>query len=68
MDYSTYQQRLCYILELLSRETPLTPVSLALKFDCSSRTIRRMINVLRDEGHPIGWCRNRKCYYHQDFL
>lgn len=62
MHYSLYHQRLDYIIELLSKEAFLTPQYLAEKFDCSPRTIRRMINDLRDIGYNIEWCKKQKSY------
>jgi predicted DNA-binding transcriptional regulator YafY len=35
----------------------------AEKFDCSQRTIRRMINTLRKQGYPIKYNRVNKKYF-----
>ncbi|QNR25664.1 HTH domain-containing protein [Croceimicrobium hydrocarbonivorans] len=62
MDYITYQSRLSYIVELLEKEAVVTPVGMSEKYECSTKTINRMIAHLRESGYNIKWCRKRKSY------
>jgi len=57
MDYLTYAKRLRYTLELIKKGTLHSPNQLARKFDCSEKTVRRMINELRSEGYNIKYSR-----------
>lgn len=53
MDFILYTERLEYLKYLAVRNRLPSPQTLADKFDCSERTVRRMINVLRDRGFEI---------------
>lgn len=63
MDYLIYTERLNYLLHQIERGRVSSPLEMAEKYDCSERTIRRMINQLRDSGHEIHYCRRRLKYY-----
>ncbi len=63
MGYYTYSERVEYILELVKKEQLCSPKELAKKFDCSEKTIRNMINFLRDKGFDIQYCKKRKKYF-----
>ncbi|WP_421751023.1 HTH domain-containing protein [Croceimicrobium sp.] len=62
MNYMTYQSRLTYIIELLEKESIVTPKIMSEKYECSTKTINRMIGHLRESGYNIKWCRKRKSY------
>ncbi|MBL0743892.1 HTH domain-containing protein [Chryseolinea lacunae] len=53
MDFRTYAERLDYLKELVLKNRLPSPQTLANKFECSERTVRRMINMLRDQGLDI---------------
>ncbi|WP_373695606.1 DeoR family transcriptional regulator [Mucilaginibacter sp. cycad4] len=63
MDYISYQKRLDYLLELIQKNRFLSIESTAKRFDCSTRTIKRMINNLRDQGNVIQYDRQQKKYF-----
>ncbi len=62
MDYITYSKRLDYLLELVEKGRLESPKAIASKFDCSEKTIRNMINCLREKGFEIVYCKNIKKY------
>ena len=55
-------QQIFYILELIEKNRSPSVKELSLKFQCSERTIRRMILELKNEGHNIVYSKN-KCGY-----
>jgi biotin operon repressor len=62
MNYLTYQKRLAYLLELLTKEATVSPSIMSKKFECSTKTIKRMVTHLREDGYEIKWCRKKKSY------
>jgi DeoR/GlpR family transcriptional regulator of sugar metabolism len=63
MDYRSYEKRLEYILELVSKNRFRSIEATASRFSCSSRTIKRMLSHLRDQGHDIQYNRQQKKYF-----
>jgi len=63
MNYIDYTKRLDYILELIRKDSLCSPHELASKFNCSEKTIRNMINVLRQKGHNIKYSKKSKKYF-----
>ncbi len=63
MDYKTYSQRLIYLKELIEKERLSSPQDLSEKFGCSERTVRKMINDLRDDGLEIKYSRKKLRYF-----
>lgn len=62
MNYLTYTERLNYLLEMIEKGQLLSLKQASDKFDCSERTIRRMINGLREQGHQIKYSRKNMIY------
>jgi DeoR/GlpR family transcriptional regulator of sugar metabolism len=62
MDYRSYEKRLDYILELIEKNRFRSLEAVASRFDCSTRTVKRMLNHLRDRGHVIRYDRLQKKY------
>ena len=62
MDYITYFNRTNYVLELIKNGQLRSPKDLAVKFDCNEKTVRNMINHLRDMGHHVTFCRKNGKY------
>jgi len=60
MDYLTYTGRLNYLLEMIEKGQLLSLKQASEKFDCSQRTIIRMLNVLREQGQDIFYCKTSK--------
>lgn len=63
MDYRSYEKRLQYILELIEKNRFRSVESVAKNFSCSSRTVKRMLAHLRDNGHDIQYDRLEKKYF-----
>lgn len=63
MDFLTYSTRLDHVLELIKRGSLTSPHDLTEKFDCSERTIRKMIDHLKTKGYNIRYSRRQKKYY-----
>lgn len=63
MDFLAYEKRLNYILELIEKGRFKSLEAAAKRFSCSSRTVKRMLNILREKGHDIKYDRNRKKYF-----
>lgn len=69
MDYLQYEQRLSYLTELASKGRLLSLSQVASRFDCSERTVKRMISHLRTKGISIKYSRTLKkftIYFHGD--
>jgi len=62
MDYLSYSERLDYLLELIEKSSVSSPKQIANKFNCCDKTARNMINVLREKGYDIVYCRYSKKY------
>lgn len=62
MDYLTYSKRLDYLTEIIEKGRLQSPKQLEEKFDCSEKTVRRMINKLREKGVHVEYCRKLKKY------
>ena len=63
MDYIQKKERLDYQLELIKKERCNTIKDIALKFDISQRTAKRMIANLRDIGHQISYSKFSNKYF-----
>jgi DeoR/GlpR family transcriptional regulator of sugar metabolism len=63
MDYRSYEKRLDYILELITKNRFRSIDDVATRFSCSTRTVKRMLNHLRDRGHDIQYDRLEKKYF-----
>ncbi len=63
MDYRSYEKRLDYIVELITKNRFRSIEDAANRFSCSTRTIKRMLNHLRDRGHDIQYDRLQKKYF-----
>ncbi len=62
MTRTTYYKRIPYILQLIKKGQLTSPSDLAIQFECTEKTIRNMINDLRDLGHQIKYCRKNRKY------
>jgi DeoR/GlpR family transcriptional regulator of sugar metabolism len=63
MDYRTYEKRLEYILELIEKGRFGSLEKAAKRFDVSTRTIKRMLQNLRDKGYDILYDKKLKKYF-----
>lgn len=60
MDYDQYGERLSYLTELASKGRFISLSQVASRFDCSKRTVKRMIGHLRAKGILITYSRTLK--------
>lgn len=63
MDYRSYQIRLNYVLELIEKNRFISVESAAKRFSVSTRTVKRMLDHLREQGHDIQYDRTKKKYF-----
>lgn len=63
MDYRSYEKRLEYILELIVKNRFRSLEAVATRFSVSTRTVKRMLNHLRNQGHDIQYDRLQKKYF-----
>lgn len=63
MDYRSYEKRLEYVLELITKNRLRSLDDVAVRFSISTRTVKRMLNHLRDKGHDIQYDRLQKKYF-----
>ncbi|PID94382.1 MAG: hypothetical protein CSA95_02895 [Bacteroidetes bacterium] len=63
MDYLTYTEKLNYLPEMIENGRLLSLKQVSEKFDCSQRTIIRMLNALREQGHDIYYCKTTRKYF-----
>ena len=63
MKYIEKKERLDYLLELLKKERCNTLKEISIKFEVSQSTVKRMISVLRDMGHPVTYSKFSKKYF-----
>ncbi|MDT8415204.1 MAG: helix-turn-helix domain-containing protein [Flavobacteriaceae bacterium] len=57
MTYKERQEKTTYLLELIEKGCVLSLNQIAQKFNCSRRTVKRMIADLKEQGHTINYCR-----------
>lgn len=62
MDYLSYEKRLAYVLELIEKNRFVSVQSVATRFSCSTRTVKRLLNHLRNQGHAVQYDRLHKKY------
>ncbi len=67
MDYLTYTKRLEYLLEMIDKKQLNSPFGAAELFNCSEKTVRNMINRLREKGFDIKYDREEKKYLINNF-
>lgn len=63
MTYSERKEKEKHLLYLIQHNRLISLENLAIDFDCSVRTIKRMITNLRYEGYDIVYCRIKFSYY-----
>lgn len=60
MRFIEKKQKMFYLLELVEKGRLQSIQSIAERFGCSGRTIKRFISDMREDGHDIEYCRCRK--------
>jgi transcriptional antiterminator len=62
MKFDEYQQRLNQLQSLVLYSNTGSPKDLAKKFKISERTVRRMVDQLKNKNNPIEFCRKSNSY------
>jgi predicted DNA-binding transcriptional regulator YafY len=63
MNYITYTEKLSYLHEMIEKGQLLSLKQVSEKFECSERTIQRMIHTLREQGYQIIYSKSDKKYF-----
>jgi len=63
MTYLERKQKLNYLLELIDKGRCLSLRQIAYKFECSERTVKRLLANLREEGYKVRYCPSIKKFY-----
>ncbi|MDY0078774.1 MAG: HTH domain-containing protein [Bacteroidales bacterium] len=65
MDYQTYTEKLNYLLAMVEKERMTSLQQAADKFECSKRTIKRMLKTLREQWHEVYYCKKHQNFFMQ---
>ncbi|MFW6369887.1 MAG: HTH domain-containing protein [Bacteroidota bacterium] len=60
MKYLERKERNEYLLEMIEKNRCFSLKQIKHKFECSERTVKRMLSELRDEGYNIKYCKSMK--------
>ncbi|QZT35888.1 helix-turn-helix domain-containing protein [Halosquirtibacter xylanolyticus] len=63
MTFLEHKEKLEHLLELVTKGRCFALQDVAEKFQCSRRTVKRMLSQLRHEGHNISYCPSSKRFY-----
>lgn len=63
MKFIERKQKLEYLLVMIEKGRCISLEQVSEKFECSKRTIRRMIEELRVDGHDIQYCKTNRKFY-----
>lgn len=63
MTFLEHKERLEHLLELIRKGRCFALRDIASKFECSKRTVKRMLATLRDEGYDITYCQSSRRFY-----
>jgi predicted DNA-binding transcriptional regulator YafY len=63
MTYSERKQKENHLLYLIKNERLYSLEKVASDYQCSVRTLKRMLNDLREEGYDISYCRKKNNYF-----
>ena len=66
MKFIERKQKMEYLLEMIEKNRCISLKQIAEKFECSTRTVRRMITDLKQEGHEINYCRASRKFYKEN--
>ena len=66
MKFIERKEKQNYLLELIEKGRCISLQQIAIKFECSERTVKRMLSELRDEGHKIKYCKYLKKFFKEN--
>lgn len=62
MNYAERKEKQKHLLYLIAHDRLQSLEKVANDYDCSVRTIKRMLTDLREEGYDIAYCRKEHKY------
>lgn len=57
MNYIDYHSKITYLKESIQKGRICSLAEVAIKFECSERTVKRMLSNLREQGFNVQYCR-----------
>jgi predicted DNA-binding transcriptional regulator YafY len=63
MNYREKTKKLNYLLEKIQKGNCTSLDIIANGFNCSKRTVARMINDLKEDGYNIKFCKSQNKYF-----
>ena len=60
MNFIERKKRLDYLLEMIEKGQCISTHQVAEKFNCCSKTVKRLIDELREEGHKVKYCKSAR--------
>lgn len=63
MRFIERKQKLEYLLEMIEKGRCISLEQIANEFDCSKRTVKRMISILKEDGNSIKYCPLNRKYF-----
>lgn len=60
MNFIEKTKRMEYLLEMIEKDRCISLEQVANKFECSKRTVQRLIELLKDDGHKIKYCKKSR--------
>lgn len=68
MTFKERKKNIDYLIYLLEQNRLCSLDCIAVKLNCSEKTIRRMLNELREDGHIIKYDRLNKKYFFEKII
>jgi predicted DNA-binding transcriptional regulator YafY len=62
MNFIEKEKRINYIIELLEKGKLLSAKEMASKFSCSERTIFRLLEIVKEKGVDVNFCKIKRIY------
>jgi len=63
MRFIERKQKMEYLLELVEKGRCFSCKEISRKFNCSTRTVKRLLADLREDGHEIRYCKIRRMFF-----
>ena len=63
MSYNEFIKKLDLLTELIEKECTGTALECAKKLNCSRRTFFNYLEILKEQGHDISFCRIRNTFF-----
>ena len=63
MRFLERKKKLDYLLESIEKGRIISLDNVADKFECSTRTVKRLLSDLREDGHPVRYDKRGKKFF-----